>query len=157
MSCLFKFYPINAGFTQGNVPTCAMPNGPVVVNILSLGMSLPYGNPLRRPITGEHFVAKANSGVQICKERSSQACEWVQRQSSLVESIMSKAINPNHYIQNMESQSSTRGKILQHICHVSFFNQLDGMFLPIYNMSQAFRDLHLIYPNKDSSIFHAWP
>nr|CAD1818451.1 unnamed protein product [Ananas comosus var. bracteatus] len=56
-------------------PACAVPNGPVVVNILTLGMSLPHGIPFRRPIPHERaYVAMAISGVPACRERPSQAC-----------------------------------------------------------------------------------
>nr|CAD1821764.1 unnamed protein product [Ananas comosus var. bracteatus] len=36
----------------------AEPNGPVVVNILTLGMSLAHGNPLRRPIPHGEYVSR---------------------------------------------------------------------------------------------------
>nr|CAD1831508.1 unnamed protein product [Ananas comosus var. bracteatus] len=56
-------------------PACAVPNGPVVVNIPTLGMSLPHGIPFRRPIPhGRAYVEMAISGVPACGERPSQAC-----------------------------------------------------------------------------------
>nr|CAD1842524.1 unnamed protein product [Ananas comosus var. bracteatus] len=56
-------------------PACAVPNGPVIVNIPTLGMSLPYGIPFRRPIPyGRAYVVMAISGVSACGERPSQAC-----------------------------------------------------------------------------------
>nr|CAD1829481.1 unnamed protein product [Ananas comosus var. bracteatus] len=51
-----------------------VPNGPVVVNISTLGMSLSHGNPLPRPIPHGEHIAMANSGVPVCRERPSQAC-----------------------------------------------------------------------------------
>nr|CAD1817065.1 unnamed protein product [Ananas comosus var. bracteatus] len=51
-----------------------VPNGPVVVNIPTLGMSLSHGNPLRRPVPHGESIAMANSGVPACRERPSQAC-----------------------------------------------------------------------------------
>nr|CAD1821832.1 unnamed protein product [Ananas comosus var. bracteatus] len=50
-----------------------VPNGPVVVNIPTLGMSLSHGNPLRRLIPHGERIAMANSGVPACRERPSQA------------------------------------------------------------------------------------
>nr|CAD1817171.1 unnamed protein product [Ananas comosus var. bracteatus] len=56
-------------------PTCVVPNGPVVVNIPTLEMSLPHGIPFWRPILhGRAYVAMAISGVPACGERPSQAC-----------------------------------------------------------------------------------
>nr|CAD1824846.1 unnamed protein product [Ananas comosus var. bracteatus] len=45
-----------------------VPNGPVVVNIPTLGMSLSHSNPLRRPIPRGKYIAKANFGVPACRE-----------------------------------------------------------------------------------------
>nr|CAD1820350.1 unnamed protein product [Ananas comosus var. bracteatus] len=56
-------------------PACAVPNGPVVVNIPTLGMSLPHGIPFRRPIPHEQaYVMMAISGVPAYRERPAQAC-----------------------------------------------------------------------------------
>nr|CAD1840464.1 unnamed protein product [Ananas comosus var. bracteatus] len=61
-----------SGDTPIGYLACAVPNGPVVVNIPTLGMSLPHGNPLRRPIPHRRaYIAMAISGVPACMERPS--------------------------------------------------------------------------------------
>nr|CAD1837250.1 unnamed protein product [Ananas comosus var. bracteatus] len=70
---------VGLGFANQDLPVgspaCAVPNGPVVVNIPTLGMSLPHGIPFRRPILhGRAYVAVAISGVPAYGKRPSQVC-----------------------------------------------------------------------------------